>query len=212
MKFIRMIISLLTWDVLPNSEQLARQQSLIEILQAVANKDKAAFELLYDRTVQSVYSLAYRITQNTLLAEEVVNDVYLQVWQQADRFDNQRGNVMAWMTVTCRSRALDALRRQHKTKQELPLDNEVLQVRDEQQPVQDLMCAIQDQQHIRQVLQQLDSEQQQLLALAYFKGYSHQELADFTNIPLGTVKSQLRRTMQTLKQLLSHQQLSTQQI
>ncbi len=182
---------------------------LIELLQAVAQKDRAAFERLYDETVQNIYGLAYRITQKPEMAEEIVNDVYLQVWQQADRFDSQRGSVIAWMTITCRSRALDALRRQKPDQQLQPLISEEQKSNDEQ-PLQDLISATQNHTLIHHFLQQLDQEQRQLLALAYFRDYSHQELADFTKMPLGTVKSKLRRTLNTLNQLISAYQPSGQ--
>ncbi|MCH9698892.1 MAG: sigma-70 family RNA polymerase sigma factor [Gammaproteobacteria bacterium] len=211
MKIIRVILLFLKWKVIPDTGVKAQQQNLIKLLQKVADKDRNAFELLYDQTVHKMYSLAFRISQSSELAEEVVNDVYLQVWQQADRFDASRGNVLAWMTMTCRSRALDALRRRKKSDPEHSGESTTHQTEDNQPYLQDILEALQNQLLIRSVLQQLDSEQRQLLALAYFKGYSHQELADFTNTPLGTIKSQLRRTLQTLKQLMTDQLISPEQ-
>lgn len=208
MKVIRVILFFLKWKVIPDTGVNAQQQNLIELLQNVADKDRNAFELLYDQTVQTMYSLAFRITQSSELAEEIVNDVYLQVWQQAGRFDATRGNVMAWMTVACRSRALDALRRRKKSDLEHNDESAGYQTEDNQPYLQDILEAMQNQHVIRSVLQQLDSEQRQLLALAYFRGYSHQELADFTDTPLGTIKSQIRRTLQTLKQLMAEQHIS----
>ncbi len=179
-----------------------QQIDLVELLQAVAQKNRTAFEQLYDETVQQIYNLAYRITQQSEMAEEVVNDVYLQIWQQAGRFDAKRGTVLAWMIITCRTRALDALRRQKPARQNRTLDS-VEQQTDHTQPLQDLVSATENHDLIYNVLQQLDNEQRQLLALAFFRDYSHQELSEFTNIPLGTVKSKLRRTLSTLQQLIN---------
>lgn len=163
------------------------------LISAIKAKDKNAFNLLYDETINRVFSLALKITQSDNLAEEVVSDVYFQVWQQAEKYKNNLNGVVAWLMMLCRSRALDCLRKQKRTVgKEQPYfeDNDN---RTTQQP--DILESIDTKSAIFSALSQLDTQQQQLLSLAYFKGYSHNELATFTGLPLGTIKTTIRRSL-----------------
>lgn len=147
-------------------------------------------------------SLAVRITQSIHIAEEVVSDVYLQIWRQADQFDPKRGNALAWLTVLCRSRALDTVRKNSAapTTNAKPI-SEVPEQATEEYP-QDLLIAVERKSAVHDALAQLKPAQRQLLSLAYFRGYSHSQLAEFTGMPLGTVKTQLRRTLMKMKELV----------
>ena len=173
-----------------------------ELLQAVARKDRTAFEAFYDATTERALSIVLRITQQIDVAEEVVSDVYLQIWRQADRFDPTRGNALAWLTILCRSRALDTLRKNNTapTSSAIPISN-IPEPEAAEYP-QDLLIAVEQKSAVHAALEKLEPNQRQLLALAYFRGYSHSELAQFTGMPLGTVKSQLRRTLKKLKELM----------
>lgn len=172
------------------------------LLNLIVRLDKNSFELFYDTTVSRVYGLAMRVTQRHELAEEVVCDVYLQVWQQAQRYDPSRGPVMAWLMILSRSRALDLLRREQKS---TPNESYSTEIRNAAQPAhtEDLVATVQHNSTLHNALKTLDNHQRQLLTLAFFKGYSHRELANFTGLPLGTVKTQLRRAMIVLKKQLS---------
>lgn len=183
------------------SEPLS-DSGLEDLLRAVALQDRHSFEKFYDLTVKRAMGLVVRITQDINVAEEVVSDVYLQIWHQADRFDPVRGNAMAWLTVLCRSRALDTVRRNNAapTTHALPM-SEIPEPVEVEFP-QDLLIAIEDESVVHHALEQLRPEHRQLLALAYFRGYSHSELAAFTGMPIGTVKTQLRRTVQKMKELV----------
>ncbi len=194
----------------PVSHFATQNDTLAGLLEAVVNKEKAAFEKLYDTTVQTMYGLALRITKSPEMAEDVVSDVYLQIWQQADRYSSERGNVLAWMTIVCRSRALDTLRRLKPVRNHEQIDNAIesrsMPIDEAEQHTempQDLLSAVESNSAIHHALQQLDDEQRQLLALAYFRGYSHHQLAEITGLALGTVKTRLRRTLITLKEMLS---------
>ncbi|MDX1405364.1 MAG: sigma-70 family RNA polymerase sigma factor [Woeseiaceae bacterium] len=180
---------------------------LDELLQAVASQNLAAFEAFYEATTERALNLVQRITRNLDLAEEVVSDVYLQVWRQADRFDPSRGNALAWLTVLCRSRALDAIRKDNIS----PTNGaaSIADVPETEAPefAQDLLLAVERDSAIHEAMRQLQPDQRQLLALAYFRGYSHSELAQFTGMPLGTVKTRLRRTIDELKDLLAGTEL-----
>ena len=148
------------------------------------------------------WNLVSRITQNLDIAEEVVSDVYLQVWRQANRFDTLRGNVLAWLTVLCRSRALDTMRKVSATPTSGAVPISEMPEAETTEFPQDLLIAVEQQSAVHAALEKLEPNQRQLLALAYFRGYSHRELADFTGMPLGTVKTQLRRTLAKLKELV----------
>ena len=197
------IVSVMNAD--SNSMEAGAKHSesrLGKLLQAVASKDRTAFEEFYDATTERVLSLVSRITQQIDIAEEVVSDVYLQVWRQADRFDPARGNALAWLTVLCRSRALDTLRKINKTPTHGAAPISEIPELEEAEFSQDLLIAVEEHSAVHAALDRLESGQRQLLALAYFRGYTHSELAQFTGMPLGTVKTQLRRTLKKLKEFM----------
>ena len=177
--------------------------ALATLVNAVKDRDRNAFAGLYDSTVYRVFSLALRITQQRELAEEVVSDVYLQAWQQAHTYAPERGKVIAWLCVLCRSRALDALRRYNTaTRQATVALDAAPEQRDPRQPP-DFLSAVEEGSALHAALRKLSEPQRQLVALAYFRGYTHAELAQFTQMPIGTVKTHLRRAMLKLKELMS---------
>lgn len=175
---------------------------LRRLLAAICRRERAAFEEFYDATTERVLNLVTRIVRLHDVAEEVVSDVYLQVWRQAGRFDQTRGNVLAWLMTISRSRALDALRRMNvaPTSGAEPV-SDIAEAGDTES-LQDLLIAVERRTALHAALERLDPDHRQLLALAFFRGYSHRELAEFTGKPLGTVKTQVRRTLIKLKELL----------
>ena len=181
---------------------MAGGDNLESLLQAIVGQDESAFEAFYDATIKRVYGIALRITQLHDVAEEVVSDVYLQVWRQANRYDAARGGPMAWLSVLCRSRALDAMRQRKTSSYTQPLD--AVERESEGGPyAQDVALATERNTAVHAALQTLDERQRQLLALAYFRDFSHSELARFTGLPIGTVKTLLRRAMLVLKESMA---------
>jgi RNA polymerase sigma factor (sigma-70 family) len=189
--------------------------SLAVLMQAVPPHNAAAqvaFRKLFDATASRVYAIARRITHNEAHAEEVVSDTYMQVWRDASRFDPMRGNVIAWLTVIARTRALDLLRKQEDwvavpEAQALEIamfdaqsaDTQgVMTITSEVAPDR-WVEALEEKSQLAQAMAQLRPVQRQLLALAYFKGLSHQEIADNTGLALGTVKTHIRRGLAALK-------------
>jgi RNA polymerase sigma-70 factor (ECF subfamily) len=183
--------------------------ALEQLLDAVKSKERRAFEAFYDATVHKVYSLAVCITRQYDMAEEVVSDVYLQVWRDAGRFEAGRGSVMAWLTMLCRSRALDAMRRRRSDATHAAISDVAVTTAGEPEHPQELLIAVEQGSAVHHALSKLDEQQRQLLALAFFRGYSHSELATITGLPLGTVKTQLRRTLIQLKDMLSAAEVSS---
>jgi RNA polymerase sigma-70 factor (ECF subfamily) len=183
---------------LPQKNEASEWVSLVH---AIVERDEQALAKLYDLTVERVYALAYAITRNSADAEEVVADVYLQIWQRATQYAEDRGTVIAWLMVHCRSLALDLLRRRrsHEHGQQ-QLAAEPLE--DSDPSAEDILGAVQEGTLVHQALGLLSEIQQQLIALAFFRDMSHQEIAATMQLPLGTVKSHIRRGLQTLRTVL----------
>ncbi|HMW56357.1 MAG TPA: sigma-70 family RNA polymerase sigma factor [Accumulibacter sp.] len=166
----------------------------------IVHQDEQALAELYEALAGRVYGLALRITRQVQTAEEVTEDAFWQVWRQAPRFDSARGSVLAWVLTIARSRALDALRRRDPAE---TLDEEQhADQRGAENDPQDLLLAVQRQHRLHAALQDLDPLPRQLLALAFFRDLSHEEIACQMCLPLGTVKSHIRRALLRLRRLL----------
>ncbi|WP_228719912.1 sigma-70 family RNA polymerase sigma factor [Methylococcus geothermalis] len=179
------------------------ERQLGDWIARVVDRDANALAALYDALVGRVYGLALRITQRAPLAEEVAQDTFWQIWRQAPRFDPERGTALAWIMTIARSRALDALRRIETN--ECELDPEILdrlECPGEDAPP-DLLAAVQDGHVLHAALASLDPVPRQLVSLAFFRGLSHDEIAGYAGLPLGTVKSHIRRALIALRQRLA---------
>ena len=179
-----------------------------ECLAGIAKHQKAALAHFYDLTVSRVYAVALRIVRRIDLAEEVVSDVYLQVWRDAQRYDTERGRVLGWLLIIARSRSLDLLRRQdqafsHPEPYDLVTEPESTQHRPE-----DMLAAAQQGDALHAAMTKLSPLQRQLLSQAFFRGLSHQEIAEQSGMPLGTVKTHIRRALRELRNLLGAAEIS----
>jgi RNA polymerase sigma factor (sigma-70 family) len=190
----------------------ADEQQLQAWLARIVHQDEAALAELYRATVGRVYGLALRIVRNPATAEEVAEDTFWQVWRQAPRFDPQRGPPLAWVLTMARSRALDALRARVRAQADTVSADalgDALDVErahpDEPDNPHDLLQAVQASAQLHQALTQLEPVPRQLVALAFFKGLTHEEIAGQTGLPLGTVKSHIRRALTALRKCLSPQ-------
>ncbi len=165
----------------------------------VVDRDEAALARLYDAMAGRIYGLALRITRNVQTAEEVVEDTFWQIWRQAPRFDPGRGSAVGWMLNMTRSRALDALRRADPAE----CDGEAGEREaDLAAGPEDLLAASQAGQLVASALAGLEPLPRQLVALAFCRGLSHEEIAVHTGLPLGTVKSHIRRALGRLRETL----------
>lgn len=168
----------------------------------MAGGDEAALGSLYAATLPKVFGLALKVSGRHDLAEEVVVETFWQAWRDAARFDADRGEVMAWLMIICRSRALDLLRKQDAAIS-LPEPEELLEYETDRcgTPLSQLLSAEQGN-LLNDAMQALTPTQRQIVALAFYKGLSHQEICDHTGMPLGTVKSHLKRAQDTLRSVL----------
>lgn len=174
--------------------------ALCALIARIAGHQDKALAALYDATAARVFGLVSRIVQDNALAEEVVEDTYWQVWRQAVRFDVGRGRPVTWLLAMARSRAIDALRRRERRPLQPLADEEEAGLYDESAagPL-DLLSATRGQHLLYSALAGLDPQPRQLVALAFLRGLTHDEVAESTGLPLGTVKSQIRRALQSLK-------------
>ncbi len=173
-------------------------EDLAICLAQIQEQNEDALSHFYDLTINRVYGLALRITGKAEEAEEVVSDVYFQVWGQADRYREEKASIMAWLLNICRSRAIDRLRKQRQSSPEIS-DSECSDSIALVATPEYLLANTQQHSLIHQALQKLSSVQRQLLSLAFFRGMTYQEIADFIEMPLGTVKSHIRRSLIELR-------------
>lgn len=169
---------------------------------AIVDHDERALLALYEATLSRVYGLVLRLVRRSQLAEEVAEDVYFQVWRQAPRFDPARGRPLTWLLGMARSRAIDAIRREARFQHE-ELDDDVAPVSaPAAESGDELLAVAQGHAELHRALLLLKPQPRQLVALAFFNGLSHEEIASQTHLPLGTVKSQIRRALITLRESL----------
>jgi RNA polymerase sigma-70 factor (ECF subfamily) len=171
-------------------------------LDAVVDQDERALAALYDATVSRVFALVRRIVRSEALAEEAVEDTYFQVWRQALRFDPARGSAMTWLLAMARSRAIDTLRREARFHHETLEEDDCLDAGAEASPCADLLDMTRQHGRLQQALLGLGPQPRQLVSLAFLRGLSHEEIAEQMQLPLGTVKSQIRRALLALQATL----------
>lgn len=177
--------------------------ALAALLQRVARQDEAAFAALYDAVLGHVFGLALRILRDPRAAEDVAEEVFFQVWRQAPRYDPARGRPLAWILTMTRSRALDQLRAADPA--QLHPDPAALLASEpcsaDGPPA--LVAACRDGSRLKHALATLDPLPRQLLALAFFRGFTHEEIARQAALPVGTVKSHIRRSLAVLRGILA---------
>lgn len=188
----------------PSQSDSASLRRLADIMEGVLRADERALAELYDATVSKLYALASAILRSTEDAEEVVCETYTYVWTNAERYDMRRGNVLAWLLMLCRSRALDRLRRRRAA----AMTVDTLQLREiaaatTHEP-DDLLSLMQRHTAVYEALSTLTAERRRLISFAFLQGLSHQEIAEATGMPLGTVKSHVRRALVQLRDALEN--------
>jgi RNA polymerase sigma-70 factor (ECF subfamily) len=172
------------------------------MVRSISAGDEQALGALYNATSHLVFGLLLRILSVREDAEEVLIDVYTQVWRQADKYTESRGTPMAWLTTMARSRAIDRLRAsQFERKRSEPLDVVAGHATGDRD-VEEVAQASETGRTVRAALEALTPEQREVIELAYFNGMSHGEIAAHTGQPLGTVKTRTRLGMMRLREVL----------
>ncbi|CCD95595.1 RNA polymerase ECF-type sigma factor [Bradyrhizobium sp. ORS 375] len=173
---------------------------LVKLLAAVANGDEAAFERLYAATRAKLYGVVLRILHRQDLAEEVVQETYVKVWNNAAQFDPSVSSPITWMAAIARNRAIDLVRKRG----ELSLEDEpsALEVAAE---TPDPLARREMSEELKRLLEcvgRLEPDRQKLVLLAYYNGWSREQLATKFEAPVNTVKTWLRRSMMDIRQCL----------
>ena len=177
-------------------------RDLDALVDRMCGGEERALEELYDATVGKLYALASAILRSAADAEEIVCETYAYAWANAARFDASRASALGWLLMLCRSRALDRLRQRRATANRLDVVAlEETADASAEQPF-DILSLMQQRSSVYAALSQLTPERRHLVSLAFLRGLSHQEIADATQLPLGTVKSHLRRSLVQLREAL----------
>ncbi|HVF55550.1 MAG TPA: sigma-70 family RNA polymerase sigma factor [Pyrinomonadaceae bacterium] len=180
-----------------------RDPELAELIGRVAGGDEGALTTLYETTSRLVYGLALRILRDAGAAEEVLLDVYTQVWRKAGAYQKGRGTPLSWLTTIARSRAIDRLRAgRYERQRSEQLESETQGAHAATIHVGDEMQAHETRASVRSALGELPPEQREVIELAYYGGMSHSEIAARLGQPLGTVKTRTRLGMMRLRELL----------
>jgi len=181
------------------------EQQLRSLIARICARDAQALAALYDLALGRVYGLVLRVVRQPADAEEVVCDLFMQVWDRAADYVPERGSVMAWLQTQAWSRAVDRLRKVRRRGNEIslhPEDGESAYRECEGLGVEQITEAWYAGNGIRQAFKTLTEAQRNILQMAFFEDMSHQEISDRTGIPLGTVKSHARRGLATLRAVL----------
>lgn len=186
----------------PPTDDDAEEAVLAALVRRIVYQDEAALAALYRSLCSRVYRRTLQLVRDAATAEEVVEDVFWQVWRQAPRFDATRGPVIAWVLQITRSRALDALRAMGRDPLRDALDVDdghgsalAVEHADPQSQLAQAQLAAQ----VQHAVAALNPLRRQLVTLAFHSGYSHSEIASEMHLPLGTVKSHLRRALADMK-------------
>lgn len=181
------------------------------LIRLIARSQEYAFSELYDRYSRLVYSMALNILGEPAGAEEITQDVFIRIWENADSYKAEKAKVVTWITSMTRYRSIDVIRRKkvrpegHTVSWDIR-DMEPARDQSNQTDVELQVEIIQKKQRVRKALALLPEEQRQTLSYAYFMGYTQQEIATIMGEPLGTVKTRIRLAMKKLRQMLEQDQ------
>jgi RNA polymerase sigma-70 factor, ECF subfamily len=189
---------------------IAMDYSLIDddtLLRLMAYSQPEALSELYNRYSRLIYSLAIKMTGDAGTAEEVTQDVFLRAWENAKTYRPEQAKVRTWLARIARNRAIDMLRRSQarRENQLLSLDDQPFFALPDEHDVEQDIDLKRQQQRVRQALAQLPPDQLEPLALAYYRGFTHEKIAETLDQPLGTIKTRIRLAMRKLRQYLQEE-------
>jgi RNA polymerase sigma-70 factor (ECF subfamily) len=170
-----------------------------DLMQLASRGDAAAFQVIYERHADAAYSLAYRMCGRRGVAEDVTQEAFLALWRSGARYDRARGSVRTWVLGIVHNRAIDALRRSlvHDRRR---ASDEGLEERFEARERTDVEVARRDDaKSVRAALDELPAEQCRVIELAYFGGFTHSEIAELLDAPIGTIKGRMRLGLEKLR-------------
>ncbi|MBZ5704737.1 MAG: sigma-70 family RNA polymerase sigma factor [Acidobacteriia bacterium] len=189
--------SYLRKEELLSSAELQGVSTDVTLVSAIRSGDESAMGVLYDRYSSIVYSVALRVLGDTGAAEDVMQEVFMQLWRNPGLFDSSRGNLGAWLAVIARNRAIDALRKRHP---QTDIEGVVLSVEQDMAGAAERARAMEK---VRTILAAMPAAQRIALEMAYFEGLTHTEIAAKTGEPLGTIKTRIRAGLLALRKAFS---------
>lgn len=188
----------------PSSAEIETE---IALLQSVGRADRDAFAQLYDRFSGVLFATAFRILNNAEAAEDVLQDVFLQIWEKAPLYDPTRGKPLTWAVTLTRNKSIDRLRslqRRHRLQEEVEREAEAGEHFDDRSSL-DAVDSVEKGQLVRDAILHLSPEQRKAIELAFFSGMTQTEIADHLEEPLGTIKARIRRGMMKLRDVIEPQ-------
>ncbi|HEX8309912.1 MAG TPA: sigma-70 family RNA polymerase sigma factor [Chthoniobacteraceae bacterium] len=189
------------------SDPAANLETEIDLLRRTGLGDRQSFEQLYERFSGVLFSTAYRVLNNPEAAEDVLQDVFIQIWEKAPLYDPERGKPLTWAVTLTRNKAIDRLRsvqRRNRLQDEVEQEALSFEQFDERNSL-DAVESIEKGKLVREAIKKLSPDQRQAIELAFFSGLTQTEIAERLGEPLGTVKARIRRGMMKLRDVISPQ-------
>ena len=177
----------------------------IALLRRVAQGDRRGFEELYDRFSGVLFSTAYRVLNNQEAAEDVLQDVFIQIWEKAPLYDPTRGKPMTWAVTLTRNKAIDRLRstvRRNRLQDDVEREAETFEQFDDRSSF-DAVASGETSKLVREAIQKLSKDQREAIELAFFSSLTQTKIAERLGEPLGTIKARIRRGMMKLTEVIS---------
>lgn len=173
-----------------------------DLMQLMRGGDAAAFEVVYDRHATAAFSLAYRMVGTRNAAEDVVQEAFLSLWRSGARYDRTRGSVRTWVLGIVHNRAIDSLRRATVHDKRRASDEGIEERFEAPERTEAEVARRSEAREVRDALDVLPAEQRRVIELAYFSGYTHTEIAELLDLPIGTIKGRMRLALQKLRREL----------
>ncbi len=187
-----------------NPDPEKEMEAEIGLLREVGQGNRRSFEELYERFSGVLFSTAYRVLNNQEAAEDVLQDVFVQIWEKAALYDPARGKPMTWAITLTRNKAIDRLRstqRRSRLQNELQQESETVEQFDDKSSF-DAVSSVETAEMVREAIKKLSKDQREAIELAFFSSLTQTEISERLNQPLGTIKARIRRGMMRLKELI----------
>lgn len=184
---------------MPSGQTSLRQLADEDLMQLVAGGDARAFEVVYERHSTAVFSLAYRICGVRTAAEEIAQEAFLAIWRSGARYDRARGSVRTWLLGVVHNRAIDALRRTTVHQRHQTSDEQAAERLEAPERTDAEVARREEARSMRALLDELPDEQRRVIELAYFGGFTHDQIAQMLDLPLGTVKGRMRLALEKMR-------------
>jgi len=180
------------------SDQLARMADE-DLMALIADADADAYEVVYDRHADAAFALAHRILGSRAAADDACQDAWMAAWRSASRYDPRLGSVRSWLLTVVHHRSIDHVRRMTRLRDRTVADDAAAERVAGDDDTEALALAADERELAAGLLDELSGDQRAVVELAFYSGYSHSEIADILELPLGTVKGRMRAGLEKLR-------------